>query len=134
MVWQHKIKKDILTGLYGNQPCWFLPSNAFSSKRIHIQQNKQYVHEFNELPLERKHLFPHICLWELCKILKTMCFHCNPFGSHPVNFPLNQYVYLRPARVHFLEPQCSHKFRHRVCGSRTNAFQCNSANFPRHVF
>ena len=135
MVWQHKIKKDILTGLYGNQPCWFLPSKAFSSKLIHIQQNKQHIHEFSELPLKRKHLFPRVCLQELCKILNTMCFHCNPiFGSHPVNFPLNQCVYLRQACVHFLERQCSHRFRHRVCGSWTNAFQCNSANFPQQVF
>lgn len=135
MEWQHKIKKDILTGLYGNQPRWFLPSNAFSSKLIHIHQNKQHVNEFNELPLKLTHLFPRICLRELCKILNPMCFHRNPiFVSHPVNFHLNQYVCLRPAHVRFLEPQCSHRFRHHVCGSLTNAFQCNSANFPRHVF
>lgn len=107
--------------------CIFIKTHTYSAKQIACQWSQWTA-------MKLKHLFPHICLWELCRILNTMGFHCNPiFVSHPVNFHLTQYVYLRPACVCLLEPKCSYRLRQHVA-SQTNAFWCNSANFPRHEF
>ena len=74
MEWQHKIKKDILTGLYGNQPRWFLPSNAFSSSSPRTVSGMQYAFsDYSGLCLrsvtartaEQRHV---ACVW-LCHLL-----------------------------------------------------------------
>lgn len=61
-------------------------------------------------------------------------FSCNPiFAPHPVTFHLNQYVLPETRMLHFFWNSVLSQIQvHHVCRSRNNAFECNSANFPRH--